>query len=131
MRRDPLVRACQTRAPRHGGAGAQVSVSVTRSSLLGDLAALDDLGVELVPVLDVVEHLVLVDLDRLEAGQLVLGAGDGADAVLVGDVLLAIGRTPAEANSSLRLTLGRSTSSADIEAVLKALPPIIERLRQF
>ncbi len=44
-------------------------------------------------------------------------------------VLLAIGRTPNEANSSLRLTLGRATDPSAIEAVLAALPKIVHRLR--
>jgi cysteine desulfurase len=44
-------------------------------------------------------------------------------------VLLSIGRTPAEANSSLRLTLGRSTDQSAIAATLAALPDIIHRLR--
>jgi cysteine desulfurase len=46
-------------------------------------------------------------------------------------VLLAIGRTPAEANSSLRLTLGRSTDQAAIDAVATKLPPIAARLREL
>ncbi len=46
-------------------------------------------------------------------------------------VLLALGRTPAEANSSLRLTLGRSTMAADIVRVVSALPPIVKRLREL
>ncbi|GAC1371797.1 MAG: cysteine desulfurase NifS [Candidatus Saccharimonadales bacterium] len=46
-------------------------------------------------------------------------------------VLLAIGRTASEANSSLRLTLGRSTTTADVEAALTALPPIVTRLREL
>lgn len=46
-------------------------------------------------------------------------------------VLLAIGRTPAEANASLRLTLGRSTSQAAINHVIKVLPGIIQRLREL
>jgi len=44
-------------------------------------------------------------------------------------VLLAIGRTPNEANSSLRLTLGRSTDQAAIDAVMDTLPEIVHRLR--
>jgi cysteine desulfurase len=46
-------------------------------------------------------------------------------------VLLALGRTPAEANASLRLTLGRANDHAAIEYVIKTLPPIIERLRSL
>ena len=46
-------------------------------------------------------------------------------------VLLAIGRSANEANSSLRLTMGKSTDEAAIEAVIAALPPIVGRLKQL
>lgn len=46
-------------------------------------------------------------------------------------VLLALGRTPAEANSSLRLTLGRTTTPAQLETLLEVLPPIVSRLREL
>ena len=46
-------------------------------------------------------------------------------------VLLAIGRTPAEANSSLRLTLGRSTDQTAIDRVVNVLPGIVSRLREL
>ncbi len=46
-------------------------------------------------------------------------------------VLLAIGRTAVEADSSLRLTLGRSTDAAAIDRLIEALPPIVKRLRQL
>ena len=46
-------------------------------------------------------------------------------------VLLAIGRTPAEANSSLRLTLGRSTGAEAIDRVVELLSGIVARLREL
>ena len=46
-------------------------------------------------------------------------------------VLLAIGRTAAEANSSVRLTLGRSTNPQAVDYVARILPPIIGRLREL
>jgi cysteine desulfurase len=46
-------------------------------------------------------------------------------------VLLAIGRTPAEANCSLRLTMGRSTDQAAIDQVVEVLPGIVSRLREL
>lgn len=46
-------------------------------------------------------------------------------------VLLAIGRTAAEANGSLRLTLGRTTTAADIDYAAKTLPVIVRRLREL
>jgi cysteine desulfurase len=44
-------------------------------------------------------------------------------------VLLALGLDRELAQGSLRLTLGRATTEADIVALLAALPPIVERLR--
>lgn len=46
-------------------------------------------------------------------------------------VLLALGRTTAEANSSLRLTLGRHTDEAAINHLVTVLPPIVARLREL
>ena len=46
-------------------------------------------------------------------------------------VLLAIGRSRAEAQQSLRLTLGRSTDKAAIKTVVEVLPGIVTRLREI
>ena len=46
-------------------------------------------------------------------------------------VLLAIGRTVAEANSSLRLTLGRSTTAEDIQKVITVLTGVVKRLHEI
>lgn len=44
-------------------------------------------------------------------------------------VLLALGLTPAQASSSIRFSVGKDTTRADIQRVLEVLPAIIERLR--
>jgi cysteine desulfurase len=44
-------------------------------------------------------------------------------------VLLALGLDRDLAQGSLRLTLGRATTQADVDALLAALPPIVARLR--
>ncbi|QIG40502.1 cysteine desulfurase [Microbacterium sp. 4R-513] len=44
-------------------------------------------------------------------------------------VVLALGRTDAEARQVLRLTLGRTSTDADVDAVLAALPAAVERAR--
>jgi cysteine desulfurase len=44
-------------------------------------------------------------------------------------VLLAIGLKPEIAHGSLRVTVGRFTTEADVDYLLEVLPPIIERLR--
>jgi len=44
-------------------------------------------------------------------------------------VVLALGRSDAEARQVLRFTLGRTTTAADVEAALAALPEAVERAR--
>jgi cysteine desulfurase len=44
-------------------------------------------------------------------------------------VLLAMGRDDDAARSSLRFTLGRPTTEADVDAVLDAIGPAVERAR--
>lgn len=44
-------------------------------------------------------------------------------------VLMALGISAERAHGSLRLTLGRDTTAAQIDRVLELLPPIVERLR--
>jgi len=46
-------------------------------------------------------------------------------------VLLAIGLSHEVAHGSLRLTLGRDNTDAEIDYVLETLPPIVERLREM
>jgi cysteine desulfurase len=46
-------------------------------------------------------------------------------------VLLALGRTATEAGTSLRLTMGRSTTRDATDHLLDILPPIVTRLRQI
>lgn len=46
-------------------------------------------------------------------------------------VLLAIGKTPQEAHSSLRFTLGRFNKESDINYLLKVLPKVIKQLRKI
>jgi cysteine desulfurase len=46
-------------------------------------------------------------------------------------VLLAIGLKHEQAHGSLRMTLGRENTNADIGYVMKVLPEIVEKLRQI
>ncbi len=46
-------------------------------------------------------------------------------------VLTAIGLSKRQAESSLRLTLGRATTRTDIDQLLKVLPGLVERLRRL
>lgn len=46
-------------------------------------------------------------------------------------VLMALGLTHEVAHGSLRLTLGRDNTDAEIDYVLEILPPIVQRLREM
>ncbi|WP_068403156.1 cysteine desulfurase family protein, partial [Kribbia dieselivorans] len=45
-------------------------------------------------------------------------------------VVLALGYTPEQAAGSLRITLGHTSTRADVDALLAALPPAVERARR-
>jgi len=59
------------------------------------------------------------------------GAACSSGSVEPSHVLSAIGRTPEQARSSIRLSLGRYTTTQDIDATLEALPAVVERLRSL
>jgi cysteine desulfurase len=44
-------------------------------------------------------------------------------------VLLAMGMTEGEARSSLRFSLGRTSTQADVDAVARVIVPVVERAR--
>jgi cysteine desulfurase len=45
-------------------------------------------------------------------------------------VLLALGASEAEARSSLRFSLGHTSTAADVDALLDVLPAVVERARR-
>ena len=57
------------------------------------------------------------------------GAACSSGAVEPSHVLLAIGLSPHEARSSLRFSLGRTTTAAEIDRAADIIPPTVERLR--
>jgi cysteine desulfurase len=57
------------------------------------------------------------------------GAACSSGSVEPSHVLSAIGRTPEQARSSIRLSLGRFNTAEDIDAALETLPAVVERLR--
>jgi cysteine desulfurase len=44
-------------------------------------------------------------------------------------VLLAMGRTDEQARSSLRFSLGHTSTPADVDALIEAIGPVVERAR--
>jgi len=57
------------------------------------------------------------------------GAACSSGSVEPSHVLSAIGRTPEQARSSIRFSLGRYSTAEDIDATLATLPAVVERLR--
>jgi len=57
------------------------------------------------------------------------GAACSSGSIEPSHVLSALGRTPEQARSSIRFSLGRYTTAEDIDATLATLPAVVERLR--
>ena len=70
--------------------------------------------------------LTAFDLLGLEVSS---GSACTAGIVDASHVLLAMGRTPADAASALRVSFGRTTTSDDIDAFLQAFPLVIGQSR--
>lgn len=58
------------------------------------------------------------------------GSACQAGVTQVSHVLLAMGLADAEARGALRFTLGRTSTAADVDALLAVLPEVVERARQ-
>ncbi|HSM33307.1 MAG TPA: cysteine desulfurase family protein [Anaerolineae bacterium] len=115
------------------------AVSARRDRLRDALLALEDVeltghGVERLPnslslvVRDVSGDDLVIALD-LEDIACSTGSACTSGSAEPSHVLSAMGYPPAEARGALRISLGRTTSDEDIEAVLRVLPAAIERLR--
>ncbi len=70
--------------------------------------------------------LMLLDARGIECST---GSACSAGVPQPSHVLLAMGRTAEEARSSLRLTLGHTSTEADVDAVVDAIGPCVERAR--
>ncbi|KRA29695.1 MULTISPECIES: cysteine desulfurase family protein [unclassified Nocardioides] len=70
--------------------------------------------------------LMLLDARGIECST---GSACSAGVPQPSHVLLAMGRSPEDARSSLRFSLGHTTTVADIEAVAAAIAPCVERAR--
>src|ERR1700674_5363732 len=72
--------------------------------------------------------LIALDLKGLACST---GAACSSGAVEPSHVLTAIGLPPEEARASLRFSLGRHTTSADIDFALQVVPAAVEQLREL
>jgi cysteine desulfurase len=71
--------------------------------------------------------LMLLDAKGIECST---GSACTAGVAQPSHVLIAMGADPASARGSLRLSLGHTSTDADVEAALAALPAAVERARQ-
>ena len=78
------------------------------------------------PGIDAERLLIALDLQGVSAS---FGAACQSGATEPSHVLLAMGLTPAEARSSLRLSLSRLTTEAEIDRALEIIPAVVGRLR--
>ena len=71
--------------------------------------------------------LMLLDANGIECST---GSACTAGVAQPSHVLLAMGRTRQSARGSIRLTLGHTSTEADVDAALQVLPAVVERARQ-
>jgi cysteine desulfurase len=71
--------------------------------------------------------LMLLDAKGVECST---GSACTAGVAQPSHVLIAMGADPASARGSLRLSLGHTSTDADVEAALAVLPPAVDRARQ-
>jgi cysteine desulfurase len=70
--------------------------------------------------------LMALDLEGICASA---GAACTSGSTTPSHVLSAMGLSPAEARATLRLSLGWTSTSVDVDRVLEVLPPLVERVR--
>jgi cysteine desulfurase len=70
--------------------------------------------------------LMLLDARGVECST---GSACSAGVARPSHVLLALGHDEERAKSSLRFSLGHTSTAADVDALLAALPPAVERAR--
>ncbi len=73
---------------------------------------------------------LLLNLDRLEICAS-SGAACASGSIEPSHVLLAMGMSPSRARGALRLTLGRGTTAAEIDQVVRDLPGLVDSLRSL
>jgi len=105
---------------------ARLTVAIRRLSLNGPLTGRlpNTLNLTFPGVLGE-SLLIALDLEGIEVS---MGSACAAGAVEPSHVLLAMGRTPAEARSSLRISLGWNTTADDIARAASLIPRVYDRV---
>jgi cysteine desulfurase len=113
--RDRLERAVLERVPRVSVNGDAARRLPTTSNLCFDCVEGEG-------------FVIAMDLKGIACST---GAACSSGSVEPSHVLSAIGRTPEQARSSIRFSLGRYNTAEDIDAALETLPTVVERLRSL
>jgi cysteine desulfurase len=71
--------------------------------------------------------LMLLDARGIECST---GSACSAGVAQPSHVLLAMGASAAQARGSLRFSLGHTSTEADVDAVIEAIAPVVERARK-
>ena len=99
-----------------------VILNIDRENVTPSHAHFSFLGVE--------GESILIALD-LEGIAVSTGSACASNDLKASHVLLAMGIKPEIAHNSIRFTLGKGTTEAEIKKVIKVLPAIVERLRKM
>lgn len=137
-----VAMAAAARVAVEGLDAQRARISALRDKLIdGVLAAIDDVDVNGCTGVDRLPGnthftfrgcegdalLMLLDAKGIECST---GSACTAGVAQPSHVLIAMGADPASARGSLRLSLGHTSTDADVEAALEVLPPAVERARQ-
>lgn len=123
----PAENARQTKLRNDLLAGIQAKIPKTVLNGDADQRLPNNLNVS---ILDIEGESVLLYLDELGV-QISTGSACTSRSLDPSHVIMALGHPPEFAHGSLRFTLGRGTTAADIAHVLQVLPPLVEWLRQI
>ena len=115
--RDKLVKGVLTKIP-----GSNLNGSEKPEERAPHIANFSFLGIE--------GEAIVLSLDQ-EGIAASTGSACTSRALLPSHVLMAMGLSELEAQSSLRVSLGRHTTAREIDIFLKTLPKVVERLRKI
>ena len=113
--RDRLEQGLLSRAPHSAANGAHVPRTPNTTNIM-------------FPGIEGEALVIALDLKGLACST---GAACSSGAVEPSHVLTAIGLRPEEARASLRFSLGRHTTAADIDFALETVPAAVEQLREL
>jgi len=120
--RDKLIKGVLTKIPSSKLNGPAFAKATAGEERAPHIANFSFLGIE--------GEAIVLSLDQ-EGIAASTGSACTSRALLPSHVLMAMGLSELEAQSSLRVSLGRHTTAREIDIFLKTLPKVVERLRKI